>query len=60
VNAVLDKLKLGTQKEAAKLVKRVNNNRSAFTGLGCSSLSIYQKVCTFVLWIQGSNKRRKD
>jgi hypothetical protein len=60
VNAVLDELKLGTQKEAAKLVERVNNNRGAFTGLGCSSLSVYQKVRTFVLWIQGSDERRKD
>ena len=60
VNDVLNELKSGTQKEAAELVKHVNNNKGAFTGLGCSSLSVYQKVCTFVLWIQGSDERRKD
>jgi len=60
VNIVLNELKSGTQKEATKLVEHVNNNKGAFTRLRCSSLSVYQKVRTFVLWIQGSDKRHKD
>jgi hypothetical protein len=58
VKAVLTELKSGTYKEAAELVDKVNNNRGSFTGLGCSSLSVYQKIRAFVLWLQGSDERR--
>jgi hypothetical protein len=59
VNAVLDKLKSGSYKEAAELVAEANDSSdSIFEYETCSTLSVYMKVRAFVLWIQGSDERR--
>ena len=58
-DAVLDKLKSRSQKEAAELVAEANDSPDdAFNYETCSALSVYIKVRAFVLWIQGSDERR--
>jgi hypothetical protein len=58
-DAVLDKLKSGSHKEAAELVAEPNDSPDgAFNYETCSALSVYMKVRAFVLWIQGSDERR--
>jgi hypothetical protein len=60
VQAVLKQLKSGTYDEAVKLVNRVHDNGGDFSNLGCDSLSVWQKVRSFVLWIMGSDERRAE
>jgi hypothetical protein len=58
VDAVLAKLKSGCYKEAIELVAQAEVQNGQFDDFDCSSLSVYQKIRTFVLWIQGSDERR--
>jgi hypothetical protein len=56
----LAKLKSGSYKEAVELVGWANENGGAFELEDYTTLSVYQKVRAFVLWIQGSDKRRAN
>jgi hypothetical protein len=51
-------LKSRNYAQAAKLVARANANGGVFAIEDCSTLSVYQKIRAFVLWIQGSDDRR--
>jgi hypothetical protein len=56
VDAIFAKLKAGDYAQAAALIEKTGNK--AFTQGDCSSLSIYMKIRTFVLWIMKSDDRR--
>jgi hypothetical protein len=58
VGAVLKKLKSGDHDGAVQLLAKAEACDGHFNASECSSLSVYQKVRAFVLWIQGSDERR--
>lgn len=60
VDAILTALKRGTYKEAIELVAEINDKGGVFSAECCLSLSVYQKIRAFVLWIQSSDERRAE